>query len=69
MNKVMNNDDLRRIIWSYLRKTPFRQCNECNCVIMWDENIYIRSFVTIEDNNFCCYHCFHVNHFLSHPFL
>ena len=69
MEKVMNNDDLRRIIWSYFRKTPFRQCIECGCVCMWDENKKINPSVTLGDDMFCCYICFYSNHLLSHPFL
>ena len=32
MEDVMNNTDLRNIIWSYLRKTPYKSCCECGCV-------------------------------------
>ena len=32
MEKVFGNDDLRRYIFSYLRKEPSVKCAECNCV-------------------------------------
>ena len=33
----MNNNDLRRLIWSYLRKKPKIACFKCNDVCVWDK--------------------------------
>ena len=34
--KVMNNNDLRRHIMSFLRKYPRLSCSLCNSVCIWD---------------------------------
>ena len=65
----MNNDDLREIIWSYLRKTPFKQCKQCGCVCMWDENKTIVDFVRLGGDFICCSRCFWQQYFISHPFM
>ena len=31
----MNNDNLRKEIWKYLRSKVFKKCLECNSVCMW----------------------------------
>ncbi len=51
---VMNNDDLRRIIWSFLRKKAKLSCNVCEKVIIWDKKIrcayYGREFIKKTEN-------------------
>ena len=34
--EVWGNDDLRRLIWSFLRKNPQRACFYCERVLIWD---------------------------------
>ena len=63
---VMNNDDLRRVIWSYLRKKPYRKCQTCDRVCMWDTNRTIYKFVYI-GGFIHCMKCFNKNFLLSHP--
>lgn len=36
MDKVWGNTDLRRLIFSYLRKEAFLKCKTCNVVLEWD---------------------------------
>jgi hypothetical protein len=36
---VMNNEDLRREIWSYLRKEPKVECMYCKDVCVWDKKV------------------------------
>ena len=38
-SEVMNINDLRRKIFSYLRKKPKIQCCVCNRVCVWDKKI------------------------------
>ena len=59
---VMNNMDLRRVIWSYLRKEPKIKCYKCNCVCVWDKkiiNAYYEHYVTsfIESDGYICWSC------------
>ena len=44
--KVMNNDDLRRIIFSYFRKEARVICCSCKKVCIWDKKI-IRRYTQI----------------------
>ena len=37
MEDVMGNEDLRREIWSYLRKKPKLIYTLCDQVLIWDE--------------------------------
>ena len=39
---VMNNNDLRRKIWSYLRKKAKKSCCRCNKIIIWDKKCRCR---------------------------
>ena len=60
MQKVMNNYDLRREIWTFLRKEPKKKCFKCNCVLVWDKQIkkhYSISHYYGQENVFMCYDC------------
>jgi len=37
VSDVMNNTDLFREVFSYLRKNPEIGCSNCNLVIQWDK--------------------------------
>jgi len=39
LNKVFEISDLRRYIFSFLRKEPKVKCSECNSVLVWDKKI------------------------------
>ena len=39
MENVMNNNDLRRHIFSFLRKKPKKVCSICNDVCVWDKTV------------------------------
>ena len=41
----MHNDDLRREIWSYLRKEPKLVCMKCGDVCVWDKKVKKYYFV------------------------
>jgi hypothetical protein len=57
MEKVMNNNDLRNIIFSYFRNKEFKICQKCKIVCKWSKNNY--NTKCIEWNNFInCYYCF-----------
>lgn len=43
---VMNNNDLRGIIFSYFRKEPKVICGSCKKVCIWDNKI-IRRYIEI----------------------
>jgi hypothetical protein len=44
--KVMNNFDLRNIIFSYFRKKPEITCQKCKKVCVWNKKI-IRKYIEI----------------------
>ena len=37
MEDVMNNTDLRGIIFSFFRTKAYKQCMDCKRVIMWNK--------------------------------
>ena len=39
MDKVMNNNDLRRLIFSCLRKHAQLNCGSCDKVLIWDKKV------------------------------
>ena len=45
--KVMNNNDLRNLIFSYFRKEPEIKCQKCKNVCVWDKNKIIRNYIEI----------------------
>lgn len=47
METVFTCDDLRREIFSYLRKHPKRKCIKCNKVLLWDKKV--SEYVVIQD--------------------
>ena len=53
---VMNNTDLRGVIWSYLRKEPKIKCNQCDIVCVWDKKI-INHYYTEDMLNIRIYTC------------
>jgi len=74
ISKVMNNSDLRRIIWSYLRKLPKITCMYCDSVCVWDNkvkeyyevpffyyNISYHSENTLYKKNVYCKDCSHLH--------
>ncbi len=64
MEQVMNNNDLRGIIFSFFRTKPHKQCQNCKVVIMWNQKKILHKF--IEWNNFInCNECYKFNFFKS----
>ena len=39
MEETFENDDLRRYIFSFLRKEPQKKCKYCHCVCVWDKKV------------------------------
>ena len=39
MEYVFGNEDLRRYIFTFLRKKPKKKCFDCKCVLVWDKKI------------------------------
>ena len=44
VDKVFEIDDLRRYIFTFLRKDPEKKC--CNCVLIWDKK-KVKDFISI----------------------
>jgi len=36
MSRVWEIEDIRSLIFSFLRKKPYKSCNQCNCCLQWD---------------------------------
>ncbi len=62
MEMVMNNTDLRRIIFSYFRTKAYRECDKCAKVLCWDKDKIVNKHIHWEDFS-RCYDCFRY-HFL-----
>jgi tRNA(His) 5'-end guanylyltransferase len=61
MEYVFGNEDLRRYIFTFLRKKPKKICFDCKCVLVWDKKIkdYIE-YGNIGNSligNIYCYSC------------
>ena len=63
MEKVMNNPDLRGVIFSYFRTKAYKQCKACKIVCRWNENSFNNPYVEW-DSFINCHNCFKTN-FLS----
>ena len=57
---IFEIDDIRRYIFSFLRKKPQLTCSDCNCVLIWDKKVkkYIivnisPSYFFIKNGNYC----------------
>ena len=60
MEDVMHNEDLRRLIWSYLRKKAKISCYLCNDVCVWDKKRikqYFYMSVLVEGSLRNVYYC------------
>lgn len=59
---VMNNPDLRGIIFSFFRKKPKIICSTCNKVCVWDKKI-INNYIEIptKDNSIIYNQCINCN--------
>jgi hypothetical protein len=63
MEGVMNNNDLRGVIWSYLRKEPKEICVVCKKVCVWDNNVSDHIFVNIyqhDQTEVVCMECWNI---------
>ena len=67
MEKVMHNDDLRREIWSYLRKKPYKKCDKCNLICMWNADKIINKYADLGFQVYCM-ECFHKYIFISNTY-
>jgi len=59
--KVWGCDDLRREIFSYLRKEPKVKCFYCDLVCVWDKkiiNLYFSEKYTNITPTHSCYKCY-----------
>ena len=59
--KVFANDDLRRYILSFLRKTPQKICRVCQEVLVWDRQVkfHIQTYLDKGKHQALCTECFH----------
>ena len=61
---VMNNTDLRGVIWSYLRKEPKIKCFDCGIICVWDKKIinhYYTEHITDYSPKHICMKCYWTN--------
>lgn len=61
LEKVMNNNDLRHLIFSYLRKKPRIACLTCGKCCVWDKKIvnkYIEYKYLNEKYKYDCIECY-----------
>jgi hypothetical protein len=63
--KVFENEDLRRYLFSFLRKFPFKSCKECRCVLEWDPGIKKVNYLEWATLKPYCCECFR-NIFFGH---
>ena len=57
---VMNNDDLRSVIWCFLREVPRIRCHSCDMGLVYlnDKKPYISyHYGTVESMEYFCYEC------------
>jgi len=59
----MNNLDLRKEIWSYLRKKPHRRCSSCYSICMWNKNKIIKESIVFWGEIWCL-KCFYSKFFI-----
>ncbi len=54
---VMNNYDLRSVIWKFLIKKAYKRCESCKIVLMWNPDKTIIKYVEYCDILRChkCY--------------
>ena len=62
-NKVFEIDDLKKYIFSFLRKKARRGCTICNCVCVWETKL-IQSYLTTI-NSIICMDCLKQNNYLQ----
>ena len=55
---VFENDDLRRYIFSFLRKKPKLVCKDCNKVLIWDRKV--NEFIRYENINEDLFYLSHI---------
>ena len=53
MDLVVHDDNLRRIIFSYLKKKPLYRCTICNNICMWNNKKKILDFVILYYSCIC----------------
>lgn len=56
---VFGNEDLRRYIFSFLRKEPQKKCNVCGDVCVWDRTV--KYYIAYSDDNVNCTDCWRKN--------
>ena len=56
-SKVFGIDDLRRYIFSFLRKEPQRTCKECKDVCVWDKRVKYYVVTTNTEPKTLCLEC------------
>jgi hypothetical protein len=57
MDKILLNNDLKNIVFSYLRKYPKNVCFYCKDVCVWDKEIK-KNFILFNKNEVYCYVCY-----------
>ena len=62
MEDVLGNDDLRRYIFSFLRRYPQKQCSVCKAVCVWDRRVkyYMED---PGDTTVSCVDCWYENYY------
>lgn len=62
MISVFDIDDIKKYIFSYLRKKPYILCKQCKCVCIWDEYKpkVFNKYVFI-NKQYICHNCIRYN--------
>jgi hypothetical protein len=57
IGKVMNNNDLRRFIFTFFRKKAKLYCGNCNRVLIWDQKPVCAYYTSNNTNHAKCSNC------------
>tara|TARA_B100001173_G_C15921265_1_gene518657 strand:+ start:416 stop:652 length:237 start_codon:yes stop_codon:yes gene_type:complete len=60
---VFTIDDLRRHIFCFLRKEPYKKCQNCECVLEWDKGKKKIDYLEWATLKPYCFECFRNNFF------
>ena len=56
---VWTCDDLRKEIFSFIRKEPDRKCVKCSSVCVWDRKV--KDYINVLEGNTYCIDCYKEN--------
>ena len=66
MKEIFNINDIKNIIFIYLRKNPHKICNQCEIILEWEPNNKINDYLYLHNNKSFCFECFRQSFFSQH---